>query len=384
MKHTVKELQQKQFLPLKMKISMTEELISDWVREFGKDGVFVSFSGGKDSTVLLDIARNLYPDIKGVFFDTGLEYPEIRNFVEQFENIDWVRPEMTFKQVVDTYGYPFISKETADVVWRAKRYLDKIPTGNCNSAELQKLTELITSGKVPEIIKNKRSISEAIENVAVQKMLGIFKSDGLSTIDTLPESKEETSIYSYGKYSFLLDAPFEISATCCKVMKKTPSHKYTAKTGRYPITAQTAAESMLRTSQWLKNGCNGFHMKSPVSNPMMFWTEQDILLYIAMKGISIASVYGDVVVEGFNEIEEDSDELWLFDPYRPTFKTTLCDRTGCMFCGFGCHLEDSPGRFARLKETHPSVYDYIMKPTGLNYKEMIDWMNENGGLNIEY
>lgn len=40
-----------------------------------------------------------------------------------------------------------------------------------------------------------------------------------------------------------------------------------------------------------------------------------------------------------------------------------------------------------MKETHPKQYDYIMRPTeqgGLNYKEIIDWINENGNMNIKY
>lgn len=49
--------------------------------EYG--GAYVSFSGGKDSTVLLDIARKIYPEIPAVFSNTGLEYPEIRKFAIQ-------------------------------------------------------------------------------------------------------------------------------------------------------------------------------------------------------------------------------------------------------------------------------------------------------------
>ena len=101
--HTMADLIQIQNLPLSIKISMTKRRIRDWVNHFGLDGVYISFSGGKDSTVLLTIAREMYPDIKAVFVDTGLEYPEIRQFVQTLDNVDIVRPKMTFKQVCEKY-----------------------------------------------------------------------------------------------------------------------------------------------------------------------------------------------------------------------------------------------------------------------------------------
>lgn len=122
-KHTISDLYQMQSLPLKAKIRMTENRIQEWGNEYGEDGVYVSFSGGKDSTVLLHIARRLYPKIKAVFVDTGLEYPEIRSFVKGFENVDWIKPKMTFKQAIEKYGYPFISKEVSECVYGARKFL---------------------------------------------------------------------------------------------------------------------------------------------------------------------------------------------------------------------------------------------------------------------
>ena len=122
-KHTISDLYQMQSLPLQAKIQMTRRRISEWVDAFGEDGIYVSFSGGKDSTVLLDIVRKDYPNVKAVFVDTGLEYPEIRSFVKGFNNVDWIKPKMTFKQVIEKYGYPFISKEVSECVYAAKKYL---------------------------------------------------------------------------------------------------------------------------------------------------------------------------------------------------------------------------------------------------------------------
>lgn len=114
-----------QAMPLDMKVAHTKARIREWVSEYGIDGVFVSFSGGKDSTVLLHIARQMYPDIKAVFVDTGLEYPEIRKFVKTFDNVEMLRPKMRFDEVIKKYGYPIISKEIAECVYGARRFLEE-------------------------------------------------------------------------------------------------------------------------------------------------------------------------------------------------------------------------------------------------------------------
>lgn len=121
-KHTIGDLQQMQSLSLEQKIEMTKRRVTEWVDEYGIDGVYVSFSGGKDSTVLLDICRKLYPEMKAAFVDTGLEYPEIRQFVKTFDNVEWLKPKKTFKEVINEYGYPIISKEVSECVSGAKRY----------------------------------------------------------------------------------------------------------------------------------------------------------------------------------------------------------------------------------------------------------------------
>ena len=202
------------------------------------------------------------------------------------------------------------------------------------------------------------------------------------------EITPDKSLYSQEKYKFFLEAPFEISNKCCNVMKKAPAKKYGKETGRVPILATMAEESRLRTQKWIQNGCNGFEMKSPVSTPMAFWTNNDVLQYIKENNIEICSVYGDIVPDYNGEQFEgqlDIADFGLADDTRK-LKTTGCDRTGCMFCGFGIQCEKE-SRFVRMKKTHPKQYDYIMRPKeqgGLNYKEAIDWINEHGGLNIKY
>ena len=92
----------------------------EWYNRYNGQ-VCVSFSGGKDSTVLLHIARQMYPDIPAVFSDTGLEYSAIREFVKTWDNVDIIRPDMNFGQVITTYGYPIIGKEVAEAIYYARR-----------------------------------------------------------------------------------------------------------------------------------------------------------------------------------------------------------------------------------------------------------------------
>ena len=225
-------------------------------------------------------------------------------------------------------------------------------------------------------------------------MLGILTKDKENPIKTnIPDS--DKSQFSQERYNFFLDAPFEISNKCCNVMKKNPAHTYARQTNRKAITAQMASESRLRTQKWLENGCNGFHLKNPTSNPMSFWTEQDILLYIKLHNLPICSVYGDIVVdykaednvEGQMNLSELSEDLGIFDVGNRPLKTTGCSRTGCVLCGFGCHLDkECEERFLMLRETHPKFHNLlnIAKNNGITYAEAIDWINEHGNMNIKY
>ena len=122
-KHELWELQQMQSLPLKAKVQMTITRIRAWVEEYGEDGVYIAFSGGLDSRVLLHIARSIYPDLRATFSDTGLEFPEIRSFVKSFDNVEWLKPKISFKEVIQKYGYPFISKEVSECVDGARKYI---------------------------------------------------------------------------------------------------------------------------------------------------------------------------------------------------------------------------------------------------------------------
>ena len=114
------ELYRLQALPLDEKIAIAQKAIREFVEHFGVDGIYISFSGGKDSTVLIHLCRQLYPDLVGLYSDTGLEFPEIRDFVQTFDNITIVTPKMHHREMLKKCGYPVVSKEQAEWIYRIR------------------------------------------------------------------------------------------------------------------------------------------------------------------------------------------------------------------------------------------------------------------------
>ncbi|MCP3899856.1 MAG: phosphoadenosine phosphosulfate reductase family protein, partial [Desulfobacteraceae bacterium] len=206
------------------KLLLTKMRIQQWVDHFGVDHVVVSFSGGKDSTVLLDIVSKMYPEIKACFSDTGMEYPEIRNFVKTYKNkVAWVKPERTFRDVLFTEGYPIVSKKVSEQIKRLR-----MGTTDKNKAS----HNLIRTGYTRE---------------------GRY----------VPSRKLAN------KWKFLEDAPFKISDKCCDVFKKSPLTKYYKKHNLNPMTAMMKSEGGQRALAYQK--CNLYDAKTPISNPMFKW-----------------------------------------------------------------------------------------------------------------
>jgi 3'-phosphoadenosine 5'-phosphosulfate sulfotransferase (PAPS reductase)/FAD synthetase len=232
----ISELKERQAWPLEKKIEYSKEKIKEWY-EYWEGMVYVSFSGGKDSTVLLDLVRSIYPNVEGAFVDTGLEYPEIKSFVRTFDNITWLRPKMPFHKVIEKYGYPVVSKENS-----------------------QKIHEIRTTKS--DKLRNKR-------------LFGDEKGNG-----KLPE-----------KWKKLIETEFKISHKCCSALKKDPVKKYEKETNKVPIVGTMAGDSRLRQTSYLKSGCNSFQSKRPMCLPISFWKEEDIWQYLKKTNIPYSPVY---------------------------------------------------------------------------------------------
>lgn len=341
-RQTAAELQS---MDLEDKLIYTDANLWEWYHAW--DGkCYVSFSGGKDSTVLAYLAAehlNRYRTVPYplvlVFVNTGLEYPEIQHFVDwyaawlrrQFPRVEIqlvrLRPKMNIKQVLTRYGYPVISKA---------------------------VSKTISGARGPE---------GRYKTYALRLLNGEVKLDN-----------GKKSMYNVQKWEFLIDAPFSISNRCCDIMKKNPSHRFERLYGVRPITAEMAEESQNRMQKWLQTGCNAFDGKSPKSKPMSFWLEQDVLRLIKDRNLPICSVYGDIV---YGDGENDYDAALAECPLH----CTGCTRTGCMPCMFGVHLEKGENRFQRMRHTHPKHYRFCIEGGAVDPSDGL-WKPDHRGLGM--
>ena len=292
------ELYRLQALPLDEKKAIAQKAIREFVEHFGVDGIYISFSGGKDSTVLIHLCRQLYPDLVGLYSDTGLEFPEIRDFVQTFDNITIVTPKMHHREMLKKCGYPVVSKEQAEWIYR---------------------------------------IRSGTSSGAIQKAFYGLNLDGTPTRFKLSE-----------QWKYLLNAPFNIGSGCCKEMKLKPIAEYVKKTGRVPIMGTTASESALRAQKFMQYGFYNLEGKKAQCTPMSIWTDDDVWEYIRRFNLPYCKIYD----MGY-------------------------DRTGCVFCMFGAHLDKEPNRFQKLQRTHPDLWRYCMKPYddgGLGLREVLEFM----------
>lgn len=274
---------------LESKIIQTKYLIKCAVMEFGIDKVYISYSGGKDSTVLSHIAKSMYPNILHLFANTTNEYPETIEHIrweseENGTNIITVIPKdangeiWTFKKVVKKYGYPMFSKRVSNAI---------------------------------------RTYQHALSDRT--------KSNAQGYIDR-----------NFKKYEKYKELP--ISDKCCDKLKKEPLRRKAKELGlECAILGILASESYQREKDWLEYGCNVFHeRKDNQSRPLSFWTDKDIFEYIERFNVRIPKLYD----MGYT-------------------------RNGCMYCGFGVHLEPNGcNRYQKLKETHPVQYSYFIRNFG--------------------
>lgn len=201
----------------------------------------------------------------------------------------------------------------------------------------------IVSKKVAKMIRRLQNPSEDNYKSRMLSLTGYTSAGRKSVQGKLPK-----------KWKYLIDAPFKVSEQCCYYVKHGPIDVFDKENGVHGFTGEMADEGWDRENAYLKTGCNSFGTKSK-SKPIGFWTEQDVLQFIKENKIVISKAYGEIA-------EDKNGKL----------KCSKEQRTGCMTCGFGCHLEEYPNRFQRMQHEHPAMWNYCINI--LKYNEVLDYM----------
>lgn len=234
---------QRYALPPEIKVLLTQSRVREFVAEFGVDGVFLSFSGGKDSQVLAEIIKEMgppYDRIELVFFDTHNEDKSVYEIVERY-NATVISSPLLPQEVIEKVGYPLFNKRIAKIIEDIRR----------------------------------GSAYTTAEGAVNRKFI------------------DEIKI----KYAVFIDSPLRISDKCCNELKKKPSAAFSRRTGKHPIVATMAMDSRDRMRQYLNRGCNAFEGKIQ-STPMGFWSKADVLWFIATRGLKIARCYKCGIMKG--------------------------------------------------------------------------------------
>lgn len=311
-------------LSLEAKVRFSMRRIEEYLDEYGAEGTYVSFSGGMDSTVLLHLVRRVDPSVKGVFIDTWMEDPRIREYVCSFPNIDIIKPQMLLKDIIAECGWCWPSKDIAQAIYYARE----------------------------------------------GKQWAINKLSGLDREGNYSEYRQR-----YKKFLPVLDWDVLITPGCCNKQKEEPIMKYEEQNKVHPFLGLRAEESARRRSAYLRTGCNSFDMRMvyneetggydevkvarPVSKPISIWTSQDILQYCVNNHIVPAKPYGTIY-----SIGNAPGQLTFFDDIScKKLGCTGDKRTGCIFCPVGCHL-DNFAKFKNIKSYNHKLYDYCMEELG--------------------
>lgn len=239
-KEPAAELRRLQKMPYEWKVEHALDVIREFVEHQGVNSVYVSFSGGKDSLVLLHLVRSIYTDVPAVFANTGIEFPEQVKFVRSFQNVTEVHPIKHFPKILKEHGIVFPSKEVAMYIRDAK-----------NGAR--------------------------------------YAINGLQGLDT--KGNENRYKARFKRWAYLMDSGVKISPVCCELMKEQPLRDYEKRNAKSPIIGTRAEESFRRAVGWMKSGCNSFVGKKAKSTPLSLWLESDVWRYIDENGIKLSTMY---------------------------------------------------------------------------------------------
>lgn len=310
------QLKEYQSMTLDDKIKLSYDIIKEFYENIDdKNSIIISSSFGKDSVVMIDLVRKLYPEIPIGYVNTGVEHPSSVELSKKYDNVLEIQPKKSIKEVIDEYGYMLpLGKEKTNTIALCRKNLYE---GNFNTLRLK-------------------------------KMRGEFGED---------------SLFNFSKWQWVIYAPFKISDKCCHYLKHEPFERFSKKYGfHYAFVGTTAEESRMRKNN-IRN--NGF-ITSKQCRPIAHWTVQDVLKYCVENDIEIASSYGEIIEENgklkttqfdrngctccpvSSHLKKKNDFQWLYETDRETWDYVINE------LGFGQVLDYFDIPYTDEKSTNKS------------------------------
>lgn len=224
-----------------------------------------------------------------------------------------LKPLMSKKDVLQRFGWPILSKETAQKI-------DNLQHPTNKNATVRHAIITGETGAYGGYQKNSRMKMS-------RKWLEIFGG-----------ADAEGAALGYAA------APFSVSDKCCYYLKEKPCSDWAKANNAYPYTGLMASEGGRRQKSLQANLCNYYGKGTTRSAPFAIFSRQDLLQLAIDLKVPVPETYGEILC-------------------RPdgTLCTTKAQRTGCSMCGFGIHLETRPNRFDRLKAENQIEWEFWMK-----------------------
>ncbi len=325
------------FMPFQDKLEWAKLKIKEflnWCELNDFKEILISFSGGKDSTVLLDLVLKVHKEIKSKIYlvpayAIEITFPSTIKFIKDtvsnyqktykyLKNPLFKKPTMAWKDILIKKGYPIFSKQVSVLLNRLKRS------------------------------KTKNSLTKmcfGIEQTARFKI----SYNRLFLLDS------EMTFY-FDENNNRVDYFF--SEKCCDLVKGGLKHDK-----RPSFIGTLANESVLRRQSWILHGCNIVSKKNPMSRPLSLWNTKDIWKYVKENNLKINDAYN------YN-IEKNNIENLRFT------------RLGCTSCPMGSHIEEIISkkyskddklpedyrywnRFEKLNDYMPNLYETQIWKTGM-------------------
>lgn len=300
------------------KIEHATAKVLEWAETCADNGKNYAVSvGGLDSIVLLLFTRSILGEQVQGMSVSALEDKSIQRIHKELGVVP-IKPGMSFVRILNTVGFPIYSKQIAKDLEHLQ-----IPKKEADFRKTYYNHALMTGETGP--------------------WGGFRQSEGMKMDDSLLE------LFGGEWADHRPDlnckcANFKVSAQCCEIMKEAPSRQYQEEHNIWPFLGLMQVEGGQRRFSLRKYGCNYVGKESQRSCPFNYFSRQDLLTLALDLKAPVPEIYGEIVMDSDGKL-----------------RTTKAQRTGCVMCGFGIHLESRPHRFDRLYMRNPKEWEFWME-----------------------